>query len=115
MGDIYNVEQAGAVGPGASATNNTFIQNKNTLPVDTDYQKLSEELAKLKVHLANIAKGADQWTAIGTVESAEAAAKAKDGNKVFKTLATAGKWVFDAATELGVALAAEVIKKSMGL
>ena len=115
MRDTYNVNQAGAVGPGSSSNNNTFNQQQNTLPENTNYNDLKEQLITLKKHLSSIANGSEQYAAIAKVAGAEEAAEKQDGNKVILMLSTAGKWVFDAAKDIGVDLAAEVIKKSMGI
>jgi len=115
MGDTYNVNQAGAVGPSSSANHNTFNQQMNSLPVNTNYDQLAEEFEILKKHLGPKANTAEQYAAVGAIAGAEEAAKTKDGNKIINGLSTAGKWVFDAATEIGVDLAAEVIKRSIGM
>jgi len=115
VGDTYHVNQAGAVGPGSSASNNTFNQQVNSLPENTDYGRLSEELGALKKHLRSSAESPEQFTAIATIADAEEAAKKRDGSKIMRTLASVGKWAFDAATEIGTDIAAEVIKKSMGI
>jgi hypothetical protein len=115
MGDTYHVNQAGAVGPGSSATNNTFNQQINSLPENTDYNALSDQLALLKDHLRDNAKNPDHWAAVAAIAAAEEGAKEKDGSKVLKSLSTAGKWIFDVAKDIGVDIAAEVIKKSIGI
>ncbi len=115
LGDTYNINQAGAVGPGSTVSNNTFNQQVNYLPENTDYKVLSDQLELLKNHLADQAKNPDHWTTVGTIATAEEAAKQKNGSKVLQVLATTGKWVFGVAKDIGVDIAADVIKKSMGL
>jgi hypothetical protein len=115
MGDTYHVNQAGAVGPGSSASNNTFNQQINSLPENTDYDALSKQLTLLKDYLRDNAKNSDHWEAVASITAAEEGAKEKNGNRVLKSLSSAGKWVFDVAKDIGVEIAAEVIKKSMGI
>jgi hypothetical protein len=115
MGDQYYANQAGAQGPNALAQNNTFNRVINPLPANTDYARLSEELDQLRQLLVTKASLPEHYKAIGEVAEAETAAKGKDGNKVLSSLKAAGKWVLDAAKDVGTDVLAEVIKKSMGL
>ncbi|GAB3727206.1 hypothetical protein GCM10027594_09140 [Hymenobacter agri] len=114
MGDQYHINQAGAVGPNSSANNNVFNQTNYTLPDNTNYELLSSELAKLKQELISKATLPEHYIAISEVANAEEATKNKDGNKVVKSLLTAGKWVLDAATDIGTSVVAEIITKQIG-
>jgi hypothetical protein len=114
MGDQYNINQAGAVGPNSIAKKNTFNQANYHLPENTNYDELASELEKLKKSLIEKATSPDHYTAISEVTKAEEASKLKDGNKVVKSLLTAGKWVFNTATDIGVNIVAEIINKQMG-
>lgn len=114
MGDQYNINQAGAVGPNSSAKKNTFKQINYSLPENTNYEELSLELVKLKKRLIENASTPEHYIAIAEVTKAEEASKSKDGNKVVKSLLTAGKWVFNVATDIGVNIVAEIINKQMG-
>jgi hypothetical protein len=114
MGDQYNINQAGTVGPNSSANNNVFNQTNYTLPDNTNYEILGSELTKLKQELISKATLPEHYIAIGEVANAEEATKSKDGNKVVKSLLTAGKWVLDAATDIGTSVVAEIINKQMG-
>jgi hypothetical protein len=92
--------------------------NQNELGPDVDLTKLSEDLARVRLKLQEQAAQtitAEQQAEIGQVASAEIAAKKGDRKGVVQFLKTSGKWAFDAATEIGTDLAAEVIKKSAGL
>ncbi|MBL0237548.1 MAG: hypothetical protein IPQ02_13290 [Saprospiraceae bacterium] len=109
-GDNYHVNQAGAVGPNANASNNTFNQQINQLPDKFNYEKLSEQLVTLKDELVKQAKLPEHYQAIGEIASAEIASKEKDGNKVVKHLLSAGKWVLDFAKQVGTDVVADVIK-----
>jgi uncharacterized protein YjbI with pentapeptide repeats len=116
MGDTYKINgQAAAVGPGAHAHDITFNQAWNDISKEIDLSKLSEELSVLKETVASEAKSSDQIRALAEVSDAETAAKAGKGSKVVEHLKRAGKWTFDVATNIGTDVAAEVIKKSMGL
>jgi hypothetical protein len=53
--------------------------------------------------------------AVAEVGKALKEAKAGDGSKVLGHLKAAGKWAFDMATQIGTRVAAEVIKKAMGM
>jgi hypothetical protein len=114
IGNQYNVNQAGAVGSNSSATDTTFNQLNNSLPGNTNYEQLAIELSELKQLLLSKASNADQYKAIGEVAQAEEAAKEKNGNKVVKSLQSAGKWVLDSAKDIGTDVLAEVIKQQIG-
>lgn len=114
MGDQYNINQAGAVGPNSSANNNAFNQVTYSLPDTTDYNLLASEIATLKQSLIGKASLPEHFTALAELTVAEEASKTKDGNKVVKSLLTAGKWVLDAAKDIGTNVVAEIINKQMG-
>lgn len=115
MGDQYNINQAGAVGLNASANNNVFNQINYSLPANTDYELLAEQLVTLKQTLIERATSPEHFTAIADVAIAEEATKTKDGNKIVKSLLSAGKWVLDAAKDIGTDIVAEIIKKQLGI
>jgi hypothetical protein len=115
MGDQYNINQAGAVGPNSSSNNIVFSQVNYTLPDSTNYELLADELATLKQVLISKAISPEHFTAIAEISKAEEATKSKDGNKVVKSLLSAGKWVLDAARDIGTNIVAEIIKKQMGI
>jgi hypothetical protein len=115
-GDKYEIQgQAGAIGPGAHAHDFKFNQVWNQLSQDIDLSKLSDQLSELHLALKGKAKTLEQDAAAGEIANAEAAAKIGDGPKVLKHLKNAGKWTFDVARDIGVNVAAEVIKKTLGL
>jgi hypothetical protein len=113
MGDQYNVEKAGAVGPFASADNTTFNEVQ-LLPDNTNYNELTKEIAELKAYLLSKATSPEHYSAIGEVAKAEEAAKSKEGNKVLKSLRAAGKWVLDGARDVATGVLAEIVKSHMG-
>lgn len=117
MGDTYNVGQAVAVGPHASGIasqvsfQQVWAQNQGTI----DLQGLAKELATLRGALRQRATEPEQDIAVGQVAAAEAAAKKGDGPKMLEHLKSAGMWVLDVAKDIGVEIAAAVIRKSAGL
>jgi len=113
MGDQYNINQAGAVGPYSSANNNVFNQVTYSLPDNLNYESLGSEIATLKQSLISKASLPEHFTALAELTNAEEATKSKDGNKVVNSLLKAGKWVLDAAIEIGTSLIAEIINKQI--
>lgn len=55
----------------------------------------------------------EQDKAIGTVADAEEAAARDDGLAALRHLKSAGKWTLGIAEKIGVAVAAEALKKAM--
>lgn len=114
--DIYSARNAGAMGPNATATNTTITENYGA---DLDFEKLAAELALLKqAMMSEIMKEAgktEHLEAVAAVSAAEDAARRKESSGVFEKLKVAGGWALDTATKIGVAVATETIKKSMGL
>jgi uncharacterized protein YjbI with pentapeptide repeats len=116
MGDKYEISgQVGAVGKNARADHNTFNQLWNQSKDSIDLAKLAEELAQLRTALKQEAVEVEHDVAVGEVGQALIEAKAGNGSKVMGHLKAAGKWAFDTATKIGTSVAADVIKKSMGL
>jgi uncharacterized protein YjbI with pentapeptide repeats len=112
MGDTYNTGQAGAVGPNAHAHDMTFqqVQNQGAL----DLPRLAEELARLRAAMKQETEGtAEQDEAIGEVAKAEKAAGQGDDRTMLQHLKAAGKWTLGIAEKIGVAVAAEAIKRAM--
>ncbi len=116
MGDQYNVSgQAGAVGPGAHAHDMTFQQIWNQVGSQTDLATLAAELAMLRAAMEKEAKQPSEKFAVGAVAAAEESARQKDGPKVIEYLKSAGKWAFSIAEKIGVGLAKDALKASLGL
>lgn len=111
MGDQYNVNQAGAVGPNAHADHFTMNQ---TLPVNTDYGVLADELASLRKILLAKANGPVHYRAITEISAAEEAAKDKDGSKVLSFLKSAGSWAWEQIKEVGPGILATIVKAHFG-
>lgn len=93
------------------------INTVNSIGCSADnLQQLAEELATLRTHLLKDALDADRSVAVGAIASAEIAAKEGDSSKVAMALSALGKaglWVLGVAKEIGVSLAAEVLKRSV--
>jgi hypothetical protein len=111
--DTYeNHGQAGAFGPNAHAHDMTFQQVQNQSPLDLP--RLAEELAKLHAAMKRETGGTrEQDKAIVAVADAEEAASKGDGPTVLRYLKTAGTWTLGIAEKIGVAVAAEAIKRAM--
>lgn len=112
MGDQHNyhVNQAGAVGPGATVSNSSFEQQNSTASDRIDFENLISELATLKSTLIQNATSGDHFNAIAQVTYAEEATKTKDVNGTVKHLVTAGKWALDFASKIGVNVVTDIIK-----
>jgi hypothetical protein len=116
MGDKYVTSgQVGAVGPGAHSHDMQFQQIWNQVQGQIDLPVLAQELEELKKHLKGEAETPEQFQIMADVAAAESEAKAGNGSKVIEHLKKAGGWAFETATQIGVRVAAEVIKKSMYL
>lgn len=106
MRDTYiNKGQTGAMGNKAQSANNTFQQ----------LLILADDLSKLKDFMRNTAYSPEQKATVDEVIRAEQAARNGDESKMMNHLKNAGKWALDAAREIGTDVAAEVIKKSLGV
>ena len=116
MGDEYNVSgQAGAIGPNAHAHDMTFNQIGSLIEKSMDLAQLADELSKLRQEMSQDANDVEHHIAVGEVAKAEQAAKVKDSSKLAESLRASGKWSLDVATKIGVSLASEAIKHSMGM
>jgi len=113
--DTYNVERAGAVGPNATATNTTFIENRGNPFDGVDLAALVSELARLKTAMQAEANSTAHYTALAAVSEAEDAAKQRDTSTLVSKLKAAGSWAFDTATKIGVSVAAKAIQVAIGL
>ena len=111
----YNISggQQGAVGDGASA--NDFIQVTGKSIQEIDLEALSSELETLRAAARKNATDVEHDLAMGSLAAAEAAAKQGNRSEVVKHLRNAGKWAFDTATAIGVRVAAEAIRASLGM
>ncbi len=115
MGDNYSAGQAGAMGPGAQASNMTFQQIWNQIQGSVALPQLAHDLGQLQSALRSQAKEPEHEIAIGAIAAAEAAAKHGDGAKTLEYLKKAGSWAFDVATKIGTDIGAAAMKSSMGM
>lgn len=115
MGDTYTAGQAGAMGPGATASNMTLQQVWNQMQASVTVEELAKELSVLRTAMRSEASEPEHEISIGAVAAAEAAAKAGDGPKTLEYLKKAGTWAFDVATKIGVNIASSVLKGTLGL
>ena len=106
--------QQGAVGPGASASNNVFNQWSQSIN-GADLATLGEQLASLRGEMKQHSSTPEHDIAIGVIAEAETAAKKGDGPKTFESLKRAGTWALDLAKEVGVSMAAEALKQAVGM
>jgi len=118
VGDVQistfsNVGQAVVVG--SDAHDMTFNQYGNPIALPIDLSRLAEELSTLRQAMKKEAIEPEQDEAVAEVGKAERAAKAKDASKVAEYLKSAGKWALDIAKAVGVPLATEALKKSLGM
>lgn len=115
MRDKYVAGQAGAQGPNSNASDMNFIQVWNKSNASINLENLAEEIGKLRRYLKEKAKTTDHDIIIGNLAIAENFAKEDNGPKVLEWLSKTGKWVFDAATQIGVRVAATALKVALGL
>jgi len=78
MGDTYSAGQAGAIGPGATASQLTFQQVWAQLQGSTSVEELAKQLGALRMAMRSAASEPEHELSIGAVAAAEAAAKAGD-------------------------------------
>jgi hypothetical protein len=109
--DTYNIPgQAGAVGPGAHARDNTFQQIQGGI----DVPKLAEELGRLRHAMKGEATGTrEQDKATGAVADAEEAAAKGDSPAALRCLKAAGTWTLGIAEKIGMPVAIEALKRAM--
>jgi hypothetical protein len=114
MGDQYRIEgQAGAVGPGAIAVGNEFVQLWNSGGHDVDLDALAAELAQLRAALKSEGTRPEHDLAVAEVAQAEIAAGRADGPGALQHLKAAGRWALDVAETIGVAVATAALKTAL--
>jgi hypothetical protein len=108
-GDVYG----GIVGGHFHKVNLT--QTWNQIGGTVELAELAGQLSLLRAELLKRARDPEQYAEIGAISSAEIEAKKGDGPKSLEYLSKAGRWAFDVATTVGATLAAEVLKKTLGI
>ena len=111
MGDNYNVQQGGAIGPQSSASNFNQYNLASLEEVDlsrliADLQSILEQAEKSNIDVPDV-------VSLDELKLAKVAAEKEDFSKLKKHLKNAGKWAFDVATKIGTAVAAAAIKASL--
>lgn len=114
LGDKYEAGQVGAQGPNAHAHDISFNQVWNQNKDNMDIKRLADELSQLRSDLTLKASTPEEYAEIGDIAKAEMEAKLGKGEKALKCLSKVGKWSFNAATALGIAVAANAIKIASG-
>ena len=114
-GDTYNNSgsQIAAQGRKARATKISQDQSNQTLAVDL--QVLENELRTLRERMSAIAESGVEYRAVADVVEAIDAIEVSDQKRLTERLKAAGKFALETAKEIGSSVAAEAIKKSMGL
>jgi hypothetical protein len=115
LGDKYVAGQAGAMGPGAAASNISFQQVWLEVGQAVDLPQLAQQLGRLRGSMRQRATTPEHDIGTGNVAAAETAATAGDGAAVLQHLARAGTWALQCARDIGVDLAAEITKRALGL
>ena len=115
MGDTSSAGQAGAIGPGANASQISFQKIWAQLQGSASVEELAKELGVLRTAMRSAASEPEHELAIGAVAAAEAAAEAGDGVRTLEYLHKAGNWALDVATKIGVNIASSALKGSLGL
>jgi hypothetical protein len=106
VGDNYTAGQVGAMGPHAHAHDISMNQVSANELAQIDMRTLSTELATLRHEMRRTAVEPEHDVAVGQIAAAEIAAR---------RLKNASKWAVDVATKIGVNVASEAMKKSMGM
>ncbi len=116
MGNIYKTSQViGSMGENARTESVNVQQVINQLGCDFNFEHLADELETLRLALKERSTTLEHDAEIGAIVEAQKAARKTDGTKVLEYLKKAGKWSFDAATDIGTSLVAEVLKKTLNL
>jgi hypothetical protein len=110
MNEIYNVNQAGAVGHEARAENPVFHQVINPNPL----ADLAQELQALVSELRATAVTDEEQAATAAIAAAAEAANEGDESRMRGHLGSAGRWALGAATMIGAGLAVAAIKQALG-
>lgn len=108
MGNVYNVNQAIAVGDNAQVNNSNFINQ-------AEREQLRKELQLLIDKVGNEQASKEKDNSVMMLQ--KASEELENGNKqtFLEYLRKSGKWVFEVATKVGTSLLTEYIKHSQGL
>lgn len=112
-GDTYNVGQG--VGVGRNVTMNNTTVNQAQGQEKLDLPTLADQLAKLRGEMKKEATTPEHDVSVGAIAAAESAAKKGDEKSTLEHLQDAGKWALELGIKIGVPVAIEAIKRSVGL
>jgi hypothetical protein len=112
-GDTYDIKDSPGSGRNVSM-NDVNIRQSRMESGKIDLGELARELATLRAEMKGQASSPEHDVAVGAVAQAEAEANKGDESKALEYLSSAGHWALDVATKIGVPLATEVLKKSLG-
>jgi len=112
---VNNYGQIGAVGSNNRIEANSFQLVSSSLLHDVDLSRLASELHTLRSALRGAAVDVEHDQAVASVGAAELAAKGGDKDAAVKHMKAAGKWALDAATKIGVQVAAKALEASIKL
>ena len=110
VGDRYEAQQAGAMGPGATTADSQLILYGEN---GVDLEKLIRELGELRAEMHRTAETAEQQVDLGAVAGAELALQEQGRGGARRAIASVGKWTVATATKLGLLVAAEWLKSQM--
>jgi len=132
---VYNVENAGAVGPGARASKCAIGDNsrmessdrKQTMRAESveltqiwnecareiQMDQLTDELRILLSSLRGLAVTPEELASVNEVEAAGREASNGNGPAALKHLKKAGAWIWDTATKIGIGIATALVKEKL--
>lgn len=102
-------------GSGTQVVGSQFVDEWNNLKSGIDLKQLAEELARIREQIEQSIHGPEGENAKAQIRAAEEAAKQRNGPKTLMALAAAGKVALEFAVHTGAILAAEVIRKAIGI
>ena len=100
-------------GEGSKFESVTFDQR--SVSFEGDFSKIADQLSLLKNTMVPLATGAVHFKQLAAVAEAEEAAKSSDGTKLSEALKNTGSWTLETARKIGVPVAVQAIKDSLGL
>jgi hypothetical protein len=113
---VFNVTggAAASIGNNNQVSNVTINSAQQQIDGLASLQELTAEFRRLAEALARKASGPEQYVDLGRIGNAQIEATKNNRHGVIEALKGTGKWVLDVAQEIGVKVAAELIKKSAG-
>jgi len=117
MGDKITVRQAQVVVGSHSRTGDITTHGyvAGGSIEEIDLSRLADELSLLRQALRAEANLPEHDIALGAVAAAERCSREGDARGAMANLKSAGKWCLDIASKIGVSVASEAIKSSLGI